>query len=279
MADAAANAPQIQGNLPLYKKPEPLNAQAHKGKGVKFAEKPFEFLKDVHFVPITLGEFGACGARFPIIFLGENRLPVAVMGLREGDNLFVDPETGQFDRYSYLPAYVRRYPFVAASHTNEQDRFTVCIDTGSPLFSDKPDQPFFNEDDQPSDFTQRAIELVRRYEADTNTTRQFADRLKELDLFEQQQTNFTRRDSTGQAQGDPQPVASYWGVSSEKLKALDASILAELRDNAYLGGIYAHMLSMNQWDQIVGRAGERGHGPRSAANGAASDAPPPPPQV
>lgn len=279
MADAAANAPQIQGNLPLYVKPEPLNAQAHKGKGVKFAEKPFSFLKETHFVPLTLGEFGAAASRFPIIFLGENRLPVAVMGLQQGHNLFVDPETGVFERYSYLPAFVRRYPFVSASHTEQSDRFTVCIDAGSPLFSDKPDQPFFTEDGQPSEFTTRAIEMVRRFESDANVTRQFAEKLTELGLFEQQQTNFTPRDANGQQSGDPRPVASYWGVSGEKLRGLDAKTLAELRDNAYLGGIYAHMLSMNQWDSIVARAGERGHGPRVAANGAAADAPPPPPQA
>lgn len=257
MADATANEPTIQGQLPLYKKPQPLSPQAHKGKGLTYTDRPFDFLTDTHFVPITVGEFGLASSRFPIIFLGENRTPVAAMGLQAGANLFVNPENGQYEDHCYLPAFVRRYPFVAASHTDESDRFTVCVDAGSHLFSDKPTEPFFNDDGTPTAFLERAIDYVRRFEADVASTIEFVKQLRDLDLFDQQQTNFQPRDREGNPIGEAQVVASYWGVSNEKLRSLSNENLGKLRDNAALGAIYAHLLSMAQWDYLIQRAGRR----------------------
>jgi hypothetical protein len=273
MADAPASNATISGNLPLYKSPEPLNPTAHKGMGLKWSDRPFEFLAETHFVPVTMGEFAQCAPSYPIIFLGEQKTPVAAMGLTAGQNLFVDPENGQFERFNYLPAFVRRYPFVAASHTDETDRFTVCIDTGSHLFSDNPDEPLFNAEGQPSEFLNRAIDFVRRYEGDVATTRTFIERMDELDLFDQQQATFQPRDAQGNPDGDPQVIATYQAVSGEKLKTVDPKVLAELRDNAYLGAIYAHMLSVGRWESLISKATARGNG--AAAPAASNIAPPP----
>lgn len=276
MADAATGAPQIQGTLPLYKKPEPLNAQAHKGKGLKYRERPFDFLNETHFVPVTVGEFASAGGDYPIIFLGDAKVAVAAMGLRQGENLYVDPETGQFEQFHYLPAFVRRYPFVGAVHADEKDRFTVCVDTQSHLFSDSPDVEFFTADGKPSQFTEGAIDFVRRYEADVSVSQQFVERMKELDLFEEQTSTFQPRDNTGASVGEPQTIATYWGISLAKLDALPSSTLAELRDNRYLGAIYAHMFSMTRWDQLLARAASRNGQKTNAAVAQPTMAPPPP---
>jgi len=81
--------------------------------------------------------------------------------------------------------------------------------------------------------------------------------LRDLDLFDQQQTNFQPRDQEGNPVGEPQVVASYWGVSGEKVKALSHDNLAKLRDSTALGAIYAHMISMSQWELLLQRAGRR----------------------
>jgi hypothetical protein len=225
-----------------------------------------------------MGEMGRAGTCYPIIFIGEAKIPVAVMGLQQGHNVFVDPETGQFEQDCYLPAYIRRYPFVAATHPDEKERFTVCVDAGSHLISDKPDQPFFTEDGQATEFLNGAIDFVQRFESDVAATNTLIERLNELGLFEQQQTNWTPRDQRGQPQGDPVMLATYWGISTEKFRALDGETLANLRDSGVLGAIYAHMLSQSQWDMVVARANRRGLNP-AARPQAASDAPPPPPQA
>lgn len=269
MTDAPASQPTVQGALPLYKKPEPLSAQAHKGKGLKYNDKPFKFLAETHFVPVTIGEFAACCGRYPIIFLGDNRTPVVAMGLRQGENLFVDPKTFEMEPFAYLPGFVRRYPFVAASHKDEQDRFTVCVDVESDLFSSKPERPFFESDGKPTDFLNQAIDFVRRFETDVKATQDFVARMNELELFDQQQATFQPRDQQGQPSGEQQTVASYWAISGEKLRALPAKKLAELRDSADLAAIYAHMMSLPQWESLINRAVFR-------QNGAVQGATPPP---
>jgi hypothetical protein len=278
MADATANEPTIQGQLPLYKKPEPLSAQTHKGKGITYTDRPFDFLADTHFVPLTVGVFGLAASRFPIIFLGENRTPVAAMGLQQGANLFVNPQNGLYEENCYLPAFVRRYPFVAAAHGDESDRFTVCVDAGSHLFSHTPEEPFFNEDGTPTPFLERAIDYVRRFENDVAQTVEFVKELRDLDLFDQQQTNFQPRDAEGNPVGEPQVVASYWGVSGDKVKALSHENLAKLRDSTALGAIYAHMISMAQWELLLQRAGRR-QGQGQANFQVPPVAPPPSPEL
>ncbi|MFN3834994.1 MAG: SapC family protein [Glycocaulis sp.] len=260
MADAATGAPQIQGNLPLFKRAEPLNLQMHKGMGLKYGDRPFDFLNEAHFVPITVGEFAQVSGSYPIIFLGSSYVPVAVMGLQAGTNLFVDPATGNFEPHGYLPAFVRRYPFVAAVHPDEKERFTLCVDAGSHLMSDQPDQPFFDENGQLTPFVQNAMDFVQRYEADAFTTMKMIEELRGLDLLEEQSTNFQPRDAEGNPVGEPQVIATYFGISQEKLRAVPEKTLAELRDNSLLGAIYAHMLSMARWEQILSRAAARQNG-------------------
>lgn len=271
MSDAPAGPSSVTGSLPLYKNPKPINVQAHKGKGLSFTDKPFGFLAEQHFVPLTMGEFAPASARFPVIFLGERKTPVAAMGIQAGVNLFVDPETGQFEQFAYLPAFVRRYPFVAASHTEDKERFTVCVDEGSHLYSNTPEEPFFGADDQPTPFLERAIDFVRRFENDVKTTESFVARMEELDLFDQQSATFQPRDGQGQPNGEPQVVASYWGISGEKLQKLPAETLVELRDNTYLGAIYAHMISMAAWEYVITRAALR-----QGVNATMGDLAPPP---
>lgn len=275
MTDAPAGQPSVQGTLPLYKKPEPINVQAHKNMGLKYDDKPFEFLADTHFVPVTMGEFAPCTGRYPIIFIGDNKTPVAAMGLRQGENMFVDPNTFAFEQFAYLPAFVRRYPFVAASHSEDKERFTVCVDVESKLISDKPERPFFTEAGEPTDFLNSAIDFVRRFEGDVKSTQEFVAKMTELDLFDQQQATFQPRDAQGQPQGEPQTVASYWAISGEKLRALSGDQLAELRDNTYLGAIYAHMMSLAQWETLINRTLIR----QGAQPAQGASAPPPPPEL
>lgn len=276
MAEAKTAETAVKGTLPLYKNPVPLNAQRHAGKGLKYTDRPFDFLAETHFVPLTIGEFGVCAGRFPIIFLGEKKTAVAAMGLQAGENLFVDPKTGHYEPHTYLPAFVRRYPFVAAVHGEEADRFTVCVDEGSHLFSDEPEVSFFDEKGETSEFTQRAIDYVRRFESDVRLTQEFTRKIEELGLFTQQDATFQPRDAQGQPAGEAQKIASYWGVDGSKLRELDPKVLAELRDNTYLGAIYAHMLSMTQWDFLIQRATVRRADPAQAG---AQVAPPPAPEA
>src|SRR5688500_15349712 len=123
---APGAAPQLSGSVLFYAKPEPLTKEAHGALGVKRTERPYAFTAQTHLTPLTVTEFGPAALSYPIIFVGDAKLPVAVMGVRAGENLFVS-EDGSYELNAYLPAYIRRYPFVFAKDDSSQ-RMIVCID-------------------------------------------------------------------------------------------------------------------------------------------------------
>ncbi len=248
-----AQSPELSGQVLFYSRPEPLSLEAHQGLGVKRMPNPFLFLRKAHAVPVTVSEFGVASASFPIIFVGDEKTPVAVMGVRQSENEFVDA-TGAPDPDHYVPAFARRYPFVfAADQTSE--RMLLCVDRDAPMVTDQPDVPFF-EGDQPSKFTQDAIEFCKEFERQRRATTEFTQMVESFGLLEQKSVSFTPRDAQG-AEGEPQKIADYWAVSEEKLNGLDDARFLELKNSGGLGAIYAHMVSLLNWPRVIQRAVRR----------------------
>jgi hypothetical protein len=239
---------QISGTVLFYNKPEPLSPELHKNMGVKRLDGPFGFARTGHAVPLTVTEFSIACLTFPIIFVGEDKTPLAVMGLNAEQNMFLRDD-GLFDPGIYVPAYVRRYPFVFANDDAAQQSI-LCIDRSAEFVVEGGDLPFFNEDGSPSEYTQNCIEFCNNYEIERQKTLAFVQILKDLDLFEVKRATHTPVNPDGTA-GEPQQIAEYFGISEEKLNALPHEKLAELRDNGALQQIYAHLISLFGWDRLV----------------------------
>jgi hypothetical protein len=260
--DAQPATTPLQGQVLFYSNPEPLDSVVHAKLGMKSSDRPFGFAAKQHFVPLHVGEFGPAAINYPIIFAGDLRAPLAVMGVNEGENLFIDADGG-FRLGAYVPAFIRRYPFVVA-RDDQAKRMVVCIDRKFELFTETGADVMLFENGQPSAFTARCIEFCGQFDADAQSTQSFVALLTQLDLFETKQTTFTPRQADGSA-GEPMLVAEYFAVSEERLKALPAAKLAELRDNGALGQIYAHLISLNGWDRLILESATRGAA-RAAAN-------------
>ena len=251
MPTANGGQSPITGQVLFYKQPQPLSAETHGGLGVKQVAQPFAFLREAHAVPVTVTEFGVCAASYPIIFVGDERTPVAVMGVRQGQNLFVDAN-GMVVEDHYIPAFVRRYPFVFAAD-EASDRLLLCVDRAAPMVSNQPDVAFF-ENGQPSKFTNDAIEFYKEFERQRRATLDFVKMISSMDLFEQKTVVFQPRDPQGNEVGPQQKVADYWAISEEKLNALAPEKYLELRNNGALGACYAHMVSLLNWSKVIQRA-------------------------
>jgi hypothetical protein len=250
MAEAPLPPGEITGNVLLYTRPEPLSLDLHRGLGMNRTPTPFVFAAKTHMIPLTVTEFANAALSFPVIFVGEERQPVAVMGLREGENLFITPEGGA-DENTYIPAYMRRYPFVFAND-DAQERMILCIDRAAKYLAPGGDLQLF-DGDQPSTYTNGSMEFCREFEVERQRTEEFVKLLVELDLFEVKQAVFTPRLPNGQP-GEPQQVAEYFGVSEAKLNELPDAKIVELQKNGALAQIYAHLVSLLGWNQIVIKA-------------------------
>jgi len=242
-------AAQVQGNPILYSRPEPLNAQAHQGLGVRRIDRPFGFAAAANVVPVVVTEFPQVALSCPIIFAGDKYQPLAVMGLNAGQNLYVG-DNGLFQTGVYIPAYVRRYPFVLAAD-EKRENMVVCIDRDAPMVGDLPDLALFDSAGQPTDYTKGCIEFCNNFEVEVRRTESFVGLLRDLDLFETKAANFTPFNPDGTAAGPPQLVAEYYAVSEEKLKALPDAKLRELMDTGALAQIYAHLTSLFGWDRLI----------------------------
>ena len=243
------NSP-LEGNVLFYTNPEPLDQSVHGGLGVNPSDKPYAFVAQTNIVPLTVTEFSAAALSYPIIFTGDNRQPVAVMGLSSNENLFVAPD-GEFRADAYVPAYVRRYPFVFADDKQNQ-RLILCIDRGASIVAAGGQNPLF-VDGQPSDYTNMAMEICNNFEQERQRTEGFVALVKDLDLLDIREAHFTPRNPDG-TPGQPQKLAEYYAVSEDKLRALPAEKLVELRDNGALGQIYAHLVSLVGWDRLIAMA-------------------------
>jgi len=264
MTDTTANASPLSGNVLFYGKPEPLSVEAHGALGVNPVDQPYAFVAGANVVPLTVTEFAPAALSYPVIFVGETRQPVAVMGLRPGENLFVN-EAGAFRAEAYIPAYVRRYPFVFAND-EAQKRLILCVDRDAPFIKEGGATPLFIEG-EPSPYVQQAMEFCNNFEQERLRTDAFGKLLADLDLLETRESVFTPRNPDGSA-GEPQKIAEYFAVSEDKLKALPAEKLVELRDNGALGQIYAHLVSLLGWDRLIAIAFTKSAAAQPAAGNA-----------
>jgi len=247
----AGGVQPLTGQVLFYQQPQPLSPEDHGGLGVKQIAEPFGFLRQAHAVPVTVTEFGLAAASYPIIFVGNDRTPIAVMGVRQGENLFVDAQ-GRVPDDHYVPAFVRRYPFVFASD-DASDRLVLCVDRAAPMVSNQPEVPFF-ENGQPTKFTNDAVEFCKEFERQRRATADFVKMLTDLDLMEQKTVAFQPRDPQGNPVGDQQKIADYYAISEERLNALPDDKYLELRNNGAVGACYAHLVSLLNWPKIIQRA-------------------------
>ncbi|MBV9523080.1 MAG: SapC family protein [Alphaproteobacteria bacterium] len=122
--------------MPLfYKNPRPLDPARHSAMSLK-TEMNFGFARTTNSVPLNVVEFFTAARHFPIVFMTEPfPSALAVLGVRQDENLFVD-ERGQWQNDSYIPAYVRRYPFIFFE-SDDRQTLSLCIDeaAGAPSIS------------------------------------------------------------------------------------------------------------------------------------------------
>ncbi|MDZ7686239.1 MAG: SapC family protein [Gammaproteobacteria bacterium] len=169
-------------NLLFYDKPAALNKVTHKDYRIKPVGDNFKFARNTNSVILAGVEFTEAAKEYPICFAkaGDTTVPVALLGLRNEENLFVDEATGKWDA-RYIPAFVRRYPFVLAE-TGEQGQRMVCSDEAYPGFNDSDGEALF-DGEEPTPLLKQAIEFLEEYQRQYVRTERFVQRLLENDLL------------------------------------------------------------------------------------------------
>ncbi|QGP80725.1 SapC family protein [Sphingobium sp. CAP-1] len=250
MASAPAN------NLPIfYNDLLPLSSADHVDYQVRQVESA-PFLTTQHAVPLTIDEFVSAQRFAPIIFSsGDDSVPLLLMGLNEGVNVFVDDE-GKLRGPAYVPAYVRRYPWMLAKLRPDSEELSLCFDPTSPAIGAFEDgQPLF-ADGQPSDLTQGVLKFCEDFEQAAARTGQFIRDLKDMDLLMDGEVSI----QTPMAE-QPFVYRGFRMINEEKLRDLRGDQLRKINQNGMLPLIYAHLFSLQLMREVFEAQVGQGKGP------------------
>ncbi|HEX8301963.1 SapC family protein [Sphingomonas sp.] len=242
-----ATAPQQQ--LPLfYNQLEPLSSQTHADFSVRAADKA-PFLVNQHAVPVTVEEFPLVQRFMPIVFsAGEEPVPLALMGLNEGVNVFVNEEGGLHDGNFYVPAYIRRYPYLLAKLRPDTDELSLCFDPTADTVGKFEDGQALFENGEPSQLTKDILQFNEQFEQAGQRTAMFMKDLKELDLLTDGETSI-------QPEGAEQPFIyrGFMMVDEKKLTELRGDQLRKVVQNGMLPLVYAHLFSLQLMREIFAK--------------------------
>jgi hypothetical protein len=245
----------------LYNQIEPLNSQQHGSLKVR-GLSTLPALANLHAIPVTVDEFAAAQRHYPIIFsVGEESVPLALMGLNEGVNTFVGEDGKPLEQNIYMPAYLRRYPFMLARLRPDSDDLSLCFDPTAGAVGEFEDgQPLF-DGENPSEATNTILQFCEQFEQAGQRTQMFMSELSKAGLIMDGEVAI-------QPEGFDQPFV-YRGfrmIDEEKFRELRGDELRKMNQNGMLPLIYAHLFSLGQIRDVFARQVQQGKGPVPAPN-------------
>jgi len=241
--------------LSLYRRPTALDPALHRRHKVQ-PLTDYSIAAEIHAVPITATEFPHAALEFPIVFVESGArdaagraamTPAALLGLRRGENLYVDRR--RWDA-RYIPAYLRRYPFLTATLPGS-DAINVLVDDAWSGFGEVGGEALFEADDTPAPALRRAIDFLERYEHETERTRAFCERLARLGVLKGMKADATLPN------GEKVSVDGFHTVDEERLRAFPDDTVLELWRNGMLMLIQMHLVSLVNIRHLVNRKAAR----------------------
>lgn len=250
MASAPPNA------LPLlFNDLTPLSSVEHAGWKVRPTDAA-PYLARQHAIPLTIDEFATAQRYFPIIFsTGENPVPLALMGLNEGVNCFIDAEGKPIEQV-YIPAYVRRYPFLLARLREDAQELSLCFDPSADTIGQFEEGDSLFVDGQPSDTTKAILNFCEQFEQAGQRTTAFMKELTDAELLMDGEVAIQISDND-----QPFVYRGFQMVNEEKLRELRGDTLRKMMKSGLLPLVHAHLFSLGLMREVFGKQMAQGKVP------------------
>lgn len=250
-----ASAPQNQ--LPLfYNALEPLSSQTHAKYRVRSTETA-PFLVGNHAVPVTVDEFPLLQRYMPIVFtVGPDAIPIALMGLNEGVNVFVGDD-GKLIEQIYVPAYIRRYPYMLARLRPDTDEMSLCFDPTSDRIGEFDEGEALFENGEPTEIVKNILGFNENFEQAGARTAAFMKELGELGLLMDGEMSI-------QPEGADRPFIyrGFQMIDEKKLADVRGDQLRKMNQSGMLPLLYAHLFSLSLMREIFAKQAQQGKMPQ-----------------
>ena len=233
----------MQKQLLIYSNVKPVTKKEHAEWSLKGTGN-LNFAADINSLPLTLPEIALAAHELPVVFSGgDNVVPTVITGLRDGENLVIDVNGKWQGRY--VPAFLRRYPFVF-SKPEDSDTFTLCLDeTYDGWNQDGEGERLFDAAGEQTQYLGGVLNFLQEYQSHFNQTQSFCDRLRELDLLEPVTATYEI------AGANKMSLGGFYAVNRQKLKALPQETLIAMLSRDELELIYLHLFSLNRFNHLV----------------------------
>lgn len=232
---------------PGYGSAVPFDKDKHRRLGIE--SRRALFARHLSFIYLTTAEFPRASHDYPIAFVRDGLgviVPVVITGLETGTNLFID-DTGVWNANHYCPAYVRRYPFFTVTLSNAENpagEALICVDEAALV---RGTDNLIDASGQPTDAWQEYELLITEMDREQRVTERFCKTLDELGLFEAFDADFHPRGKS------PVRVAGLMRVNEKQLLKMDESDQVSLLRDGHLARIYAHLLSLENFNRLLDR--------------------------
>ena len=244
--------------LPLfYNGLEPLSSETQATWRVRQQDSA-PFLIGQHAIPITTDEFPLVQRHMPIVFsVGDDAIPLGLMGLNEGVNVFMGDDGKLTETNFYVPAYIRRYPYMLARLRPDADELSLCFDpTSEAIGAFEDGDPLF-EGGQPSQTTKAILDFAEQFEQAGARTQAFMNELREQDLLMEGEVTIQIDDSQ-----QPFIYRGFQMINEEKLSGLRGDQLRKMSQSGMLPLLYAHLFSLSLMREIFARQAQLGKVPQ-----------------
>lgn len=209
------------------------------------------FCRTINALAVSYTEFAAASRDYPIVFAsgdgGSTFAPVVVLGLALRQNLFITAK-GNWDSASYVPAFVRRYPFcISKLYVDGAPRSERMVCVAKSHLNDHG-VALFDASGAPTERWASIEHLLTGYESDLDLTAQMCATFAKLGLFSAFQFQVIESAAPGLT------LEGMYRIDEAKFLALKPLSLKALVTRGLMDRIYAHFHSLENFARLYQRA-------------------------
>lgn len=227
----------------MYNNPVVLSSITHKDLKISPVNN-YKFAGDMNSCIVACQEFLEAAKHYPIVFSKSNSAitPVVMLGINK--NQFINSD-GKWEERTYIPAFIRRYPFILAEGLSGDGSLTVCIDMKYEGFNDAAGERLFTDKGEGTAVLKNATGFLRQYHAQYEVTKTFINTIKDLNIFKAVDANITL------VGGKKLTIKNLLMIDEQALLKLPDEELIKLVRKGFMAWIYAHLYSLTNFRRII----------------------------